>query len=174
MIFNHKLYIIAACDNKNGIGKNGTLPWSFKKDLQHFNRITTSASAPHKQNMVIMGQTTWESLPVKFRPLPKRKNLVLTRDKKFIAKNAIVAYSFNEAFFQINESTENIFIIGGGSIYKQGIMLPELDGIYLTKIQATFDCDTFFPNIPSHFSKIKNLGQDTENNTSLQYLLYTQ
>ena len=77
--------LIVAMDSQNGIGKNGQLPWHLPADLKHFKEITCTVRDPKKQNVVLMGRKTWDSIPEKFRPLPGRINVVLTRhpDLKF-------------------------------------------------------------------------------------------
>src|SRR3989338_11120601 len=72
--------IIVAVDAKNGIGKKGGLPWSLPADLKHFKKITFNTTDESKMNAVVMGRKTWDSIPAKFRPLPGRLNVVLTRD----------------------------------------------------------------------------------------------
>ena len=166
------LYIIVATDINNGIGKNGKMPWDFKKEMNHFKTITTQTTDKNKQNMVIMGRTTWESIPLKFRPLKGRKNMVLTGNKDYMAKGAKVCDSIDTAINFANENIEKIFIIGGASVYKEAINHQNLSGIYITKINKTYDCDTFFHQIPKTFSKLKTLGKDKENNINFEYLLY--
>lgn len=172
MINNHKLFIIAACDVKHGLGKNNDLPWRLKKEMQHFTRISSETDSPEKQNMVIMGQKTWESLPKKFRPLPNRKNVVLTFDTEYEAEGATVFNSIEDALHSVDDSIEHIFIAGGASIYKQTITLPEVDGVYLTRIHDDFDCDVFFPEIPDMFKIKQKLGDETENGTEFSFYLY--
>lgn len=172
MINNHKIYIIAAVDKNFGIGKNRTLPWDFKKDLKHFFQVTTKTSNPNKQNLLIMGKTTWESIPEKFRPFKKRKNAVLAWDKGYKVTGADTFSSIDEALNSAGEDVENIFFIGGGMIYKQAAEHEKLDGFYLTKINKEYDCDTFFPQIPERFKTETKLGSDEENGILMEYFLY--
>ncbi len=161
-------------DREFGIGKDRTLPWRLKKEMQHFTSVTTTRTDPEKQHMVVMGRTTWESLPVKFRPLPDRKNVVLTRDDAYDASGATVATSLEQAFDAADGSIEDIFVIGGGYVYRESIVHPDIDGLYLTVIDHDFECDTFFPDIPPEFSIKKKLGQDTEKDVMFTYYLYTK
>lgn len=170
---NHKIYIIAAVDKKFGIGKNKTLPWDFKKDLKHFYNITTKTQDPKKENMLIMGNTTWESIPEKYRPLKKRKNAVLAWDPAYKVEGAEVYGSIDEALESAGDDIENIFFIGGGMVYKESMKHPKLTGVYLTHIDKEYDCDTFFPEIPEKFSKATKLGSDNEEGVNLEYLLYS-
>lgn len=170
MMGNHRVTFVVAMDNARGIGKKGTLPWRLPKELAHFHRITTETREPMKQNMVIMGRTTWESIPEHHRPLPKRKNVILSHRKDFSASGGFVAASLDEAFALADDSIETLHIIGGGRVFTETLHHPALDDIYLTKVDASFDCDTFFPEIPKTFSKKETLGADCEN--GLCYTMY--
>ncbi len=171
------IYIIVAVDEENGIGKDGKMPWSFRKELKHFSKITKATEDPEKTNLLIMGRNTWESLPDSFKPLPGRRNAVLTRTPEEFDqlenKNAENYHSFEEAITSAGDDTETIFIIGGGQIYKQGLELEDLTGLYLTKVHKTYDCDTFFPQVPSRFSKQEKLGEDTEDGVRFEYFKIT-
>ncbi len=168
---NHELYIIAAVDNNNGIGKDGKLPWHFKSEMTHFKSVTIETSDPTKINMVVMGRTTWESIPEKFRPLPNRLNVVLTRRDEYDAPGAKVAHSFDEAIKLANDSVEKIFAIGGMDIYTEAMERSDLSGIYLTRIDGEYDVDTYFPGIPGGFENMVPLGSDTEDGVDMLYLL---
>jgi dihydrofolate reductase len=155
-----RLNIIVAADNKRGIGKENTMPWKIPQDLHRFQLIT-------KSHTVIMGRKTWESLPEKRRPLPDRFNIVISRDKNYkLPEGVALAGSLKEAI-EIAEKKGNspgestnpegpqkIFIIGGAQIFAQALDYPEPKDLWYTRIEATFDCDTFFPEIPKTFTKI--------------------
>ena len=131
------LTLIAGIAQNNCIGKNGTLPWHIPEDLKHFKEITTNKT-------VVMGRKTWESLPEKFRPLPNRKNVVITRQTDYPVPVSVLTFSSTtDAFTQL--STEDIFIIGGAEIYKQTI--DQADALEITHIDQTVDGDVFFPEI---------------------------
>lgn len=168
-----KKWIIVACDDKNGIGKNGDLPWDLKKDLKHFKKITTESLDDSKKNAVIMGRKTWESIPDQVRPLPERDNIVLSRNPNFSAKGAQVYASLEEAFQNLpEEKYESIFIIGGANLYHQAIQLDEIEGIYLTKVSGDFNCDVFFPEIDKSKYQAEILfGEEEENGISYQFFL---
>jgi len=176
---NHKIYIISAVDKNFGIGIKNALPWSFKSDMKHFKEITSTTKDPNKRNAVLMGRKTWESLPEKYRPLPDRLNIILSRSQtknlnEEIPKDpnptALVS-SFIEAFSILNDDIENLFIIGGEGVYKQAISLEEIDGIYLTEIENEYEVDTFFPKIPENFQKT-NLSKTEENGVVLNFNYY--
>ncbi len=174
MINNHNLYIIVAADQKLGIGKDGKMPWHFKNELKYFQDVTTKTEDPEKQNMVLMGRATWESIPAKYRPLEGRKNVVLTRNQEYSAEGAEICRSMEEALHSTDGTIENIFVIGGGKVFREIISLPQLDGIYLTLIHNEYDCDTFFPEIPIRFGEPVNLGGAEEDDISYNYLFYTR
>ncbi|QQR83023.1 dihydrofolate reductase [Candidatus Peregrinibacteria bacterium] len=166
------LYLIVATDEQNGIGKNGDLPWRLKNELVYFQKVTSETTDASKQNMVVMGRTTWESIPENRRPLKNRKNVVLTRQTDFVANGATVVTTIDDALALADDSVESIFVIGGASVYEQFIAHPDLTGIYLTRLDHTFDCDAFFPEIPKSFGEPEALGGDTESEIRYNYLLY--
>lgn len=168
---NQEIYIIVAIDEENGIGKNKKLPWKLKKDMKHFVEITTKTENHEKINAVMMGRTTWESIPKKYRPLKGRKNIVLTSNNNYKAKGAVIADSLSKAFSLITPDIEKVFIIGGGKVFEETISHPKLTGIYVTKVHEKFNCDIFFPEIPKEFLIIKKLGSDKENNIKFDYIL---
>ena len=150
-----KLALIAAVGRGGAIGLGGTMPWSLPADLAHFRQVTMGCP-------VIMGRKTWESLPPRFRPLPGRRNLVVTRNPDWQAEGAEAAASLKDALARlarvadpgkrpgeipdeppIAPPTERAFVIGGGELYVQA--LPLADELELTEIDADFDADTFFP-----------------------------
>ena len=172
--------LIVAIDSKNGIGKNGQLPWQLSADLKHFKEITCQTKDPAKQNVVIMGRKTWESLPEKFRPLPRRINLVLTKNKDLeLPSNVLKARDFVEAFrilekSPLNNQVENIFVIGGQQIFEQAINRPQCQRLYVTHIQKSFACDTFFPLFSSQFTKHSSSAMAQENGLFFFFAEYTR
>lgn len=135
-----KLSIVVAVSDNDAIGKNGKLLWHLPKDMQYFKAVTMG-------HHVVMGRKTYESIPAKFRPLPGRVNIVVTRQKNYVAPGCKVVSSVAEAiqFAKANEETELMFI-GGGEIYRE--VFGAADKIYLTKVHHVFkDADTFFPEV---------------------------
>jgi len=168
-----KFSLIAALDQKNGIGKKQGLPWHLPQEMKYFQTVTTSLKDQTKQNAVIMGRKTWDSIPVKYRPLSQRINLVLSRSHQDLPGNVFQSGSMDEALTLLEKipNLENIFIIGGASIYEQAIHHPACQKIYLTKIQQAFDCDTFFPQIPATFNLIAESELQTEENRLTKQLV---
>jgi dihydrofolate reductase len=127
--------IIVAVSEDFGIGKNNELLWHIPEDMKRFKNLTYGHN-------VIMGKKTWESLPKK--PLPGRKNIVLTDDPLESIDFSITAYSIEDALSKCGKD-EEIFIIGGGSIYRQFMALA--GRLYITHIHKKAPADTFFPEI---------------------------
>ncbi|MBN1495073.1 dihydrofolate reductase [Candidatus Peregrinibacteria bacterium] len=168
------IYQIAAIDEKNGIGIKNTLPWDLKKDMAHFQKTTLKTRDPDKKNMVIMGRPTWESIPKKHRPLKGRINIVLSRELDYKANGAKVFNDLDKVFESAdkNNQIESIFIIGGASVYTTTINHPRVTGLYITRVHKVFDCDSFYPQIPDKFKKIKKLGTEKEADLDIDFLLY--
>jgi dihydrofolate reductase len=127
--------IIVAVSEDWGIGKDNELLWHISEDLKRFKRLTTG-------NTIIMGKKTWESLPR--RPLPGRKNIVLTDNPKETIEGAVTAYSIEDGLSKCDKN-EEIFIIGGGSIYRQ--FMPIADRLYITHVHKKAPADIYFPEI---------------------------
>lgn len=166
-----KIYLIAAVDQKNGIGFKNTIPWKLKKDMAFFKDTTLRTDDCQKRNMVLMGRKTWESLPEKHRPLEGRKNVILTRDKNFKVEGADVAHSFQEALELADDRVESIFVMGGAKVYEQVMKRKDIKGVYLTRIQRTYKCDAFFPKLP-RFPKQELLGSEVEDGVKYEFWLY--
>jgi len=135
--------IVAAAAN-NVIGVDGDLPWHISDDLKRFKALTSG-------HTVIMGRATWESLP--FKPLPKRRNLVLTRQDTYAAdgaKNGAEIFSNLEDALASCAGEEEVFIMGGGQIYAQAMEIAHK--IYLTRVHESIKGDTVFPEIPERFA----------------------
>jgi len=144
--------IVAMPVHNRVIGKNGFIPWNIPEDLKHFRVVTMG-------HPVIMGRKTWESLPEKFRPLPGRKNIVLTKNREFSCLGAEVTHSKEDALKEaFSEGNSEIFIIGGAEIYKT--FLPQIEKLYLSLIKINIDGDVFFPEYENDFEIIKE--EDTE------------
>ena len=149
--------IVVAMDDRRGIGKNGTLPWHLPEDLKHFKDITVTTCDPSRKNAVIMGRKTWESLPVKFRPLPDRLNVVLSRNAGFEAREALIASTLERAMdvLEKNPNIENIFVIGGAQIYTYALHDPLCQRLFVTFVGGDFACDALFPSIPNRFKEVR-------------------
>lgn len=130
------LSIIVAVAENNAIGKDNDLIWYISDDLKRFKRLTTG-------HTILMGRKTYESLPN--GALPKRENVVITRDKNLKLNKCTMLYSIEEAIKKYAQSEEEVFVIGGGSIYEK--LLPYANKIFLTKVHSSFKADVFFPEL---------------------------
>lgn len=135
------LSVIAVIGRNRELGKDGRLLWRIPEDMRRFRTLTMD-------HPVIMGRKTWESLPEKFRPLPGRTNIVVTRQVSYEAKEAIVVGSFEAARAMVAMCRET-FVIGGGELYAAA--LPRTDRLYLTLVDAEAEADTFFPPYEDDF-----------------------
>jgi len=144
-----RLKLIVAQCNGGGIGINGQLPWRIKAEMKFFAQMTTSVTNKSKCNAVIMGRNTWESIPAKFRPLRNRVNIVLSKTLSKAPEGAMLANSLDEAVESLakNEAIESIWIIGGSRVYNDALSSSHTCRVYLTKVLADFECDTFMPQL---------------------------
>lgn len=144
-----KIIAIVAMAENRVIGNDNKLPWHLPEDLKHFSKLTTGHS-------VLMGRKTYFSLPEKFRPLPNRKNFVVTRDAANLKneKNIETVTNLKEFLTSIKNkklhlSSEMLWIIGGSEIYKETKSF--WDEIYLTKVNGNVEGDAFFPEFEQDF-----------------------
>ncbi len=167
-----KIYLIAVMDAKGGIGLKGKLPWHLPGDLKFFQKTTIHTDDIQRRNMVVMGRVTWESIPEKHRPFMGRRNVVVTRNKDYTAdEGVVVVHSFESAMKAVDERVNDVFIIGGGKLFEQGFRKLKIDGIYLTRIKKTFECDTKFPKIPPAFKPIK-IGEGADKGVEYEFFFY--
>ena len=155
--------IIVAVSEDWGIGKDNELLWHISEDLKRFKRLTSG-------NTVIMGKRTWESLPR--RPLPGRMNIVLTDNPDETIKDAVTAYSLQDALDK-GEKDKEIFIIGGGSIYRQ--FIPLADRLFITHVHRKAPADIYFPEIDLGIWEItekEEFKSDGENGIPYTYTIY--
>jgi dihydrofolate reductase len=129
------LTLIAATSENNALGKDNDLVWHLPDDFKRFKALTSG-------HYIVMGRKTFESFP---KPLPNRTHVIITRQKDYeVPEGCIVVNSLTKAI-EISPENEEIFIIGGGQIYKQSIEIA--DKIELTRVHTTVEADTFFPEI---------------------------
>lgn len=132
---------IAAVAENGTIGREGDLPWSLPDDMRFFMRTTTG-------HHIITGRKNYESIPEKYRPLKGRVNIVITRSTDYTAPGATVVGSLEDALDVARKAgEEEVFIIGGGQIYREAMEKDLVDRAYLTLVHASIPGDTFFPTI---------------------------
>ena len=125
--------LVVAYARNRVIGRDGGLPWHLPSDMQHFRELTTGGT-------VVMGRKTYASIPDKFRPLPGRRNMVLSRDARYRAAGAEVVPSLPAA---LDACGRDCFVIGGGATYAEA--LPHAGRVYATEVAGDVEGDTFFP-----------------------------
>lgn len=144
------------------IGSNGAMPWHLPEDLAHFKRTTQG-------HPVIMGRKTWDSLPARFRPLPGRRNIVVTRQENFNQIGVERACSLREAL-RFCENSEQVWVIGGAQIYAQA--LPLADALVVTEIDADFAGDAFAPAIGPGWHEVAREPLVTGNGLRLAFVTW--
>jgi dihydrofolate reductase len=167
--------VIVAADQLGGIGRNGDLPWHLPGDLSYFRQLTTGQGA----NAVIMGRKTWESIPARFRPLKNRLNVVLSRSKPDLPAEVWLADSLAGALRRLaagetEPALEHIFVIGGGTVYLEALQHPSCSRVFLTRVEGTFDCDTFLPDLEPLWHEVPHpcrfgLAPETAPDPSVHY-----
>ncbi len=160
--------LIVAISKNYVIGKDNQLIWNLSADLKHFRKTT-------KGHVVVMGRKTYESIG---RPLPKRVNIVVTRDKDYKAEGCEIVHSLREAVetpdrASLQDNNKKIFIIGGGNIYKQSMEM--VDTLYITHVHTEIDGDAFFPEIDMNVWKEverEDYKADEENEYDYSFVVY--
>ena len=166
--------LIAAVAENNVIGKNNTLPWHLPTDMKYF-RDTTMG------HCVIMGRKNYDSIPLKYRPLDGRTNIVVTRQKDFKAEGCVIVNSIQDALNECKKKNAvpagrqetEVFIIGGADIYNQTIDIA--DKIHYTKIHHVFEGDAFFPKVETNKWKLvskKDIQSDEKNKFPFSFCVY--
>ncbi len=136
-----KISLIVAIAENNAIGLNNDLLWRLPNDMKYFREITSN-------HHIITGRKNYISIPQKFRPLPNRTNLVLTRNTNFTEEGCHIFNNLERAIEFANKNNETeLFIIGGGQIYKEALDKNLIDKMYITHVHHSFEADTFFPEI---------------------------
>lgn len=157
-----KLNLIYARAANGVIGLNNTLPWHLPEDLAHFKRTTLGCP-------VIMGRNTWDSLPPRFRPLPGRLNMVLTRQPDWQAAGALRANSLTEACAQCPPDSA-VWVIGGAQIYAQA--LPLASTVVVTEIDAPFEGDAFAPELGPEWVESSRESQVSASGLTFSFVTY--
>lgn len=136
--------LVVAADSCWGIGKDGDLAWSLPGDMAWFRRVTTGEAPEQAQNNVIMGRKTWETIPDRFRPLARRHNVVVSRNRALeLDGNATLVHSLEEALSV--PCAGDRFVIGGGTLYTAALEHPDCEVLYITHVEGDFHCDTRMP-----------------------------
>ncbi len=160
--------VVVAIDRERGIGRDNRLPWKLPTDMAHF--VNTTRQAPAGQtNAVIMGRKTWDSIPPKYRPLDQRTNIVVSRNRELALPAGVrLAHGLSDALEQ-SRGAHRCFVIGGAELYGLALLSPLCKVVHLTVIDATFDCDAFFPQLPQRFVLRETSAPVVENGISFTF-----
>ena len=166
-----KLALIVAMDQNRGIGKDNDLMWHLPAEMRFFTQTT-------KGQIVVMGRKNYDSIPLKYRPLPNRENVILSRNRSFDAGDCKVFTSIDDCLIHFAEETERtVFIIGGGQIYNEAINHPKLEEMFITEINYAFEPDTFFPIFDENSwnkESVLKYEADEKNPQSFEVFKYTK
>ena len=157
-----KFNIIVAATAEGGISMNGVLPWKLRDDMIRFRMLTMGGT-------VIMGSKTWSSIPLNYRPLAGRKNIVLSSSELDVPKDVAVAKSLDEA---LSIAEGEIWIIGGARNYTEALKHPLLAQIYYTRVNHNYTCDNFIPILTNNeFITVEDSGKKLEKGISYNFLV---
>ena len=162
-----KVSIIVAASENGAIGKDNDLIWRFPNDTRFFKDTTLG-------HHVIMGRKNFESIPHKFRPLPNRVNIIVTRQDNYTARECTVVNSIESALDVARKNLESeAFIIGGGEIYQQALTKNLVDKIYLTRIHNEYEGDTFFKKLSSQWREKSRIKYSADEKHPYDYSFIT-
>ena len=157
------IHLIYARARNGVIGKDNTMPWHLPEDMAHFKQRTGGAA-------VIMGRKTWDSLPPRFRPLPGRTNIVVTRQATWQAEGAQAAHSLEQALAAARASGKAIWVIGGAELYAQALPLAGL--VVVTEIDQDFDGDAFAPVLDSAWAEVSRERHTSASGLAFSFVEY--
>jgi dihydrofolate reductase len=157
-----KLHLIYARARNGVIGKDNQMPWHLPEDLAHFKRVTLGQP-------VIMGRKTWDSLPARFRPLPGRLNIVVTRQLDWQAEGALRSQSIEDAM-RLCGNVPVAWIMGGADIYRQAE--PLASTAVVTEIDADFVGDAFAPELGAHWQEVQREQHTTASDLGFAFVTY--
>ncbi|AXH36787.1 dihydrofolate reductase [Humibacter sp. BT305] len=152
--------LVWAQSREGVIGADGGIPWRIPEDMAHFREVTGSS-------VVVMGRRTWDSLPPRFRPLPERENVVVTRDRSWSAEGARVAHSVDEA---LSGRQGDVWVIGGGEIYREA--LASADVLEVTEVDASVEGDTVAPAIGPEWTPEAGEWQESSGGMRYRFVTY--
>ncbi|MEJ8836262.1 dihydrofolate reductase [Ramlibacter sp. AN1133] len=157
-----KIGLVYAQSRNGVIGQGGSMPWHLPEDLAHFKRTTLGAP-------VIMGRKTWDSVPPRFRPLPGRRNIVITRDAQWHADGAERAASLDEAL-ALGAGADTVWVTGGAEVFR--LALPRADIAVVTEIDAEFEGDTHAPELGPGWREVARESHVSANGLAFSFVTY--
>ncbi|MGO1060060.1 dihydrofolate reductase [Planococcus sp. FY231025] len=152
--------LMVAHDPDRVIGKNNQLPWHIPEDLAYFKKHTVGKG-------MVMGRNTYESIG---RPLPKRRNIVVTRNESYAAEGVDIVHTLDDAIRLAEEVHEEVMVIGGEQIFRS--ILPQADRLYITLIDKRYDGDTFFPEYGAEWELVSESEKHVSNGIPFSYLVF--
>ncbi len=164
------IHIVVAVAKNGVIGKDNQLVWHLRDDMQFFKELTTG-------HIILTGRKNYESIPEKFRPLPNRLNCIMTRDKRYQAAGCEFFDSFERWIEKYQNDDRQMFIIGGGEVYKQALEAGLVDVMYVTHVDASPEGDTFFPDFDKTLWRaevLKTQPKDARNEFDFEIVKYTR
>jgi dihydrofolate reductase len=165
--------IVVAADAAWGIGKAGDLAWNLPGDMAWFRQVTTGEDPGNARNSVIMGRKTWDTIPERFRPLARRHNVVVSRNRELeVGPEATLVHSLEDALEV--PCTGVRFVIGGGMLYADALEHPECEVLYITQVEADFDCDTHMPDPGDRFVLAESQEPVTESGITYRITTWTR
>ena len=158
--------VIVAASTNNVIGRDGDLPWNLPTDLKMFKEVTSN-------HVVVMGRNTWESIPEKYRPLPNRTNIVITRNEDYKVEGAIVSHDLRLALSEHMFDGKDIFIIGGAQIYKEAFQYA--NKLYITRVIADIEGDRHLEGlVESDWNLVEFEGPYNEDELDFRFEKYNR
>ena len=157
-----KIGLILARARNGTVGKGGVMPWHLPEDLAHFKQVTMGSP-------VIMGRKTWDSLPSRFRPLPGRTNIVVTRQSDWHATGATRAKSLPDAL-ALCEDASQVWVIGGAEIWAQAMPLAHTAAV--TELEADFEGDTFAPHFDERWKEVAREPHTSATGMKFSFVTY--
>jgi len=157
-------------DLDRGIGRDNDLMWNLPADMKFFKESTLD-------QVVIMGRKNYDSIPERFRPLPKRQNVVLTRNKSFEAEGCLVFHDLESSLEHFQNDDRDVYIIGGGQIYKEALEQNVVQEMYITHVNKRYGADTFFPEFDLKSWVAETIDEhpiDERHEASFSILKYTK
>ena len=152
--------LMVAHDPNHVIGRNNQLPWHIPEDLAYFKKHTVGKA-------IVMGRNTYESIG---RPLPKRRNIVVSRNEELKIEGAYVVHSLEDAVKLAEEVHEEVMVIGGEQIFRT--VLPKADRLYITLVHTEFEGDTYFPEYGEGWKLSSQSERFESGDVSFSYLIY--
>ena len=162
--------LVVAVAQNGVIGRDNQLIWQLRDDMKFFKELTTG-------HIILTGRKNYESIPEKFRPLPNRLNCIMTRNKDYQAPNCELFSDLAAWIEKFKNDERELFVIGGGEIYRQAMELDVVDVMFLTHVKANPDGDTFFPEFDKSLWRSEVLDafkQDDRNEYDFEILKYTR